>query len=119
MLFIFKEIEGVILFDKIIFWNAPNNVVDGVIEKMHEECAKLVRNGTAFYFDKNGKVKDRFPKENRNSNKVCHIRPHARVGNDHYVLPTTDLETRITSYTKQSFWFNKDFVQKIIEKLEF
>lgn len=54
-----------------------------------------------------------------NSNKVCHVRPHARVGNDHYVLPTPDLETGITSYTKQSFWFNKDFVQKTIEKSEF
>lgn len=79
MIFVFKEIDGVISFDRIHFWNAPNSVVDGDIKKMHEECANMVRNGTAFYFDNSGKVKDRFSKENRNSNGVCHVRPHARV----------------------------------------
>ena len=83
---------------------------------MHEDCAEMVRNGTAFYFDNSGKVKDRFPKENRNSNGVCHVRPHARVEADHFDLPIPDRETGITSYTKQSFWFNKDFIEKILEE---
>ena len=65
--------------------------------------------------DTNGKVKDKFPKETRNSNGVCHVRPHARVGMDHYDLPVPDRETGITSYTKQSFWFNKDFIERILE----
>ena len=116
MLFVFKEIDGIISFDKVVFWNVPNKVVDGPIKKMHEECADMVRNGTAFYYDSKGKVKDRFPKEERNSNGVCHVRPHARVEADHYELPTADIETRITSYTKQSFWFNKDFVEKILKE---
>lgn len=115
MIFVFKEINGVISFDRICFWNAPNKVVDGPIKKMHEECAKLIRKGEAFYFDKKGKLKDKFPKENRNSNGVCHIRPHARVEADRYELPIADKETGITSYTKQSFWFNKDFVGKVIK----
>ena len=115
MIFVFKEINGIISFDRICFWNAPNKVVDGPIKKMHEECANLVRNGEAFYFDNKGKLKDRFPKENRNSNGVCHIRPHARVEADCYELPIVDKETGITSYTKQSFWFNKDFVEKMIK----
>ena len=67
------------------------------------------------FFDKNGKVKDKFPKETRNSNGVCHVRPHARVEADHYELPVPDKETGITSYTKQSFWFNKDFIERILE----
>ena len=75
----------------------------------------MVRNGTAFYYDVNGKVKDRFPKEDRNSNGVCHVRPHARRGIDHYNLPVPDRETGIISYTKQSFWFNKDFIEKILK----
>ena len=61
MIFVFKEIDGVISFDRIQFWNAPNSVVDGDIRKMHEECAEMIRNGTAFYFYINGKVKDKFP----------------------------------------------------------
>ncbi|MDY4857820.1 MAG: hypothetical protein SO232_04245 [Candidatus Onthovivens sp.] len=83
---------------------------------MHEKCAQMVRDGNAFYFDNNGKIKDKFPKENRNSNGVCHVRPHARIGSDHYILPIADSVTGITSYTKQSFWFNKDFVKKILDK---
>lgn len=116
MLFVFKEIDGVISFDRIVFWNAPNKVVDGTIKDMHEKCADLVRRGEAFYFDSKGKIKDKFPKENRNTNHVCHVRPHARVGLDHYVLPVADKQTGITSYTKQSFWFNKDFIEKIIKE---
>lgn len=116
MLFVFKEIDGVISFDRIVFWNAPNKVVDGTIKDMHEKCADLVRRGEAFCFDSKGKIKDKFPKENRNTNHVCHVRPHARVGLDHYVLPVADKQTGITSYTKQSFWFNKDFIEKIIKE---
>lgn len=116
MLFVFKEIDEVISFDRIVFWNAPNKVVDGTIKDMHEKCADLVRRGEAFYFDSKGKIKDKFPKENRNTNHVCHVRPHARVGLDHYVLPVADKQTGITSYTKQSFWFNKDFIEKIIKE---
>ena len=119
MLFVFKEINGVISFDKIVFWNAPNKVVDGTIKEMHEECAELVRKGEAFYFDSKGKIKDKFPKENRNTNHVCHVRPHARVGLDHYELPVADKITGITSYTKQSFWFNKDFIEKMIKDIDY
>lgn len=119
MLFVFKEINGVISFDKICFWNAPNKVVDGVIKEMHENCARLVRDGEAFYFDKNGKIKDKFPKENRNSNGTCHVRPHARRHVDKYILPVPDKETGITDFTKQSFWFNKNFVEKIIKNSDF
>lgn len=119
MLFVFKKVEGTTTFDKVCFWNIPNRVVDGVIKDMYEGCANLVRNGEAFYFDKNHKIKDKFPKENRNSNKVCHVRPHARVQADHYALPVKDKQTGITSYTKQSFWFNRDFVKKIIKDNEF
>ena len=118
MLFIFKEIDGIISFDKVVFWNAPNKVVDGVIKKMHEKCADLVRNGDAFYYDNKGKVKDLFPKEKRSSNGVCHVRPHARIERDHYELPIADKKTGITSYTKQSFWFNKDFIERIIKSAD-
>lgn len=115
MLFIFREVGGIIFFDKVVFWNAPNSIVDGTIKKMHEECASLVRLGEAFYFSNNGGIKDRFPKESRNSNGVCHVRPHARLKTDQYHLPVRDKQTGIISYTKQSFWFNKDFLMKIIK----
>ncbi len=115
MIFVFKEIDGVITFETIHFWNAPNSIVDGPIKTMYEHCAKMVRQGNAFYFDKNGKIKDKFPKEDRNSNGVCHVRPHARISSDTFDLPVPDKITGIISYTKQSFWFNKDFVEKVLK----
>ena len=115
MIFVFKEINDVISFDRICFWNTPNSIVDGPVKKMFEECAELVRKGEALYFDKNGKIKDKFPKESRNSNGVCHVRPHAKDGKDHNDLPVIDKETGRTTYVKQSFWFNKDFVEKMIK----
>ncbi|MDD3067663.1 MAG: Sau3AI family type II restriction endonuclease [Acholeplasmataceae bacterium] len=116
MLFVFKEMDGDIIFDKVVFWNAPNYVVDGTVRQMYEHCADLVRRGEAFYFDSIGKVLDKFPKERRNSNGVCHVRPHAKIKADVHTLPIPDKITGIVSYTKQSFWFNKDFIEIIIQK---
>ena len=39
-----------------------------------------------------------------------------RVGLDHYGLPVADKQTGITSYTKESFCFNIDFIEKIIKE---
>lgn len=115
MIFVFKEIGKTITFDRVVFWNAPNNLVDSVIKDMYEDAANLVRNGEALYYDGHGNLKDRFPKENRNSNGVCHVRPHARVRVDTFTLPVKDKQTGLTSYTKQSFWFNKDFIEQILK----
>jgi hypothetical protein len=115
MLFVFKKIDEVITFDKVVFWNAPNSLVDGKIKQMYEDCATMVRNGEAFYYNKKGRILDKFPKDTRSSNGICHVRPHARVKADEFWLPIPDKTTGIISYTKQSFWFNKDFVDKILK----
>lgn len=115
MLFVFRKTDSNITFERVHFYNFPNKLVDTEIKKMHEDCANMVRNGKAFYFDNHGKIKDKFPKEKRNSNGVCHVRPHAQTKADKYILPIPDKETGITEFTKQSFWFNKDLVQKILE----
>ncbi len=115
MIFVFKDDRDKISrFEKVIFWNIPNKIVDGVIKKMYEDCAKLVKEGNALYLDGN-KIKDHFPKELRNSNGVCHIRPHGINKEDRFALPVPDRVTGLTSYTKQCFWFNKKFIQKIIK----
>ena len=116
MFVVFKDDDdGICRFDRIQFWNIPNKLVDGVIKEMYEECAKLVRNGEALY-EENGVIKDRFAKEKRNSNGVCHVRPHGRVRADTFDLPVPDKETGLKSYTKQCFWFNKKYIKKILEE---
>ncbi len=116
MLFVFIEDEHrVMKFDRIQFWNIPNKIVDGEIKLMYEQCANLVKQGNALYYE-NGKIKDSFPKEKRNSNGVCHVRPHGRVAADTFRLPVIDKITGKTEYTKQCFWFNKMFVKKILDE---
>lgn len=118
MIAIFRDDpDGVCRFDKVLFWNVPNSLVDGTIREMYLEAADLVARGEAFELV-GGKVRDKFPKELRRSNGVCHIRPHARDGSDKIQLPVKDKETGITEFVKPSFWFNRDFIKKIIEELE-
>lgn len=118
MFIVFKDDEnGVCRFDRVQFWNIPNSLVDGKIKKMYEDAAELIKNGKALTI-KNGKVIDRFAKEKRNGNGVCHIRPHGRNKDDVFKLPVKDKETNLTEYTKQSFWFNSNFIKKIMEESE-
>lgn len=119
MFIVFKDDEnGVCRFDRVVFWNIPNKLVDGEIKKMYERCADLVRQGKVIKeVCPNGTVKDYFPKETkeRGGNGVCHVRPHGRVAADTFDLPVPDKLTGRTSYTKQCFWFNKLFIKKILE----
>lgn len=39
-----------------------------------------------------------------------------KKASDKYLLPIKDKETGIAFYTKQSFWFNNDFVKRIVDK---
>ncbi len=115
MIFVFKDDEfGNPYFDRVVFWNIPNAIVDGPIKDMFVYCATLVENGNVLYYDKNRKIKDKFPKERRNSNGVCHVRPHAGKSAHVFELPVADTATGKTSYTKQCFWFNKAFVMNVI-----
>lgn len=121
MFFIFKDDDnGVCRFDKVLFWNIPNSLVDGPIKQMFEQCAELVKEGKVIMgITPDGKAKDYFPKESseRGGNGVCHVRPHGRVAADVFELPVPDLLTGRTTYTKQCFWFNKLYIKKVIEKL--
>ena len=125
MLFIFQDDEkGVCRFDKVLFWNIPNNLVDGEIKDMYYECVKLVKSGNVIKqvtVDSNGKEKviDYFPKESekRGGNGVCHVRPHGRDSKDVFELPVHDKLTNRTTYSKQGFWFNKLYIKKIIKEL--
>lgn len=74
MIFVFREIDGVITFERVHFWNCPNSIVDGPVQEMHEQCASMVRNGTAFTYNSRRKVIDKFPKEKRGNNGITYNR---------------------------------------------
>ena len=122
MFIVFKDDDkGVCRFDRVVFWNIPNSVVDGPIKKMYEKCVELVKQGKVIMEESpDGKVKDYFPKEtkNRGGNGVCHVRPHGVNSRDTFNLPVPDKLTGRTEYTKQCFWFNKLYIKKVLEDLE-
>ena len=121
MFVVYKDDEfGVCRFDRIVFWNIPNSLVDGPVKDMFEQCAKLVKDGNIIREVNpiTGKVSDNFPKETsqRGGNGVCHIRPHGRVAADTFKLPVPDKKTGLVEYTKQCFWFNRRFIKKVLEE---
>lgn len=119
MFFVFKDDDkGNCYFDEVLFFNVPNSLIDSSFKEMYENAAELIKNGEAFYYDENGDLKDKFFKERRNSNGVCHIRPHGKNKDDQFKLPVQDKITGITSYTKQCFWFNKKYIKELIKQLE-
>ena len=116
MFFVFQDDEnGICRFDRVQFWNIPNSIVDGEIKAMYEQCADLIKSGTALTYNDKGQIVDKFAKESRNGNGVCHVRPHGRNKKDTFDLPVKDIETGLTKYTKQSFWFNSNFIKNILK----
>ena len=122
MLVIFQDDKnGVGRFDRIVFWNIPNELVDNEIKELYEKCVELVKTGNVIksYDSIKNRAQDYFPKESASSggNGVCHVRPHGRRRIDMFKLPVPDKLTGWKSYTKQGFWFNKLYIKKIISQL--
>lgn len=51
-------------------------------------------------------------------NPHVHVRPHAQNRNDTYELPVADKVTGLIQYPKHSFWINRAYILKIIERDE-
>ena len=45
------------------------------------------------------------------------MRPHAKDSKDEYPLPVPDIHTNKTSFTKQGFWLNKEYVLEVLKTL--
>jgi len=108
----FKTTKQGLLLNKVLFWNMPyadrqeaksvwlktkQLIIDGNIVKKVE--ASNIR-------------KTHFPK--KSESKVAHIRPHATTTQDVYPLPVPDTLTKVTSYTKHSFWLNDTYLRDSI-----
>lgn len=82
-------------FKGAFFWNIPEEDMD-VIGKVWEDTRDKIDAG----------VFDDFVKES--DERIAHIRPHAKDKNDTYPFRGMNL-------TKKSFWFNSNYVKRIIE----
>ncbi len=104
----FQYSEGELVLRKIKFWNMPY----GDIQEVKKVWAKTK------YIVANGQIVNKLVKQirytnfpDKSFNKISHVRPHAKNALDTYPLPTEDVLTRATEYTKHCFWLNNSYIR--------
>lgn len=107
MFVIFQEqADGDYTFDRIMFWNIPNDDLDEV-QHVWERTVRTIREGVQFTPTNHG-IKNNLPKISENP--VAHVRPHGRDASDTLPLPDGRM------MTKQCFWLNNTYIAKQIRR---
>ena len=93
-------------FERIMFWNIPNNDLEEV-HKVWQRTIDIINEGVKLIPTSRG-VKNNLPK--KSENRVAHVRPHGRNGNDRLPLPDGRM------MTKQCFWLNNTYIAEQIKE---
>lgn len=106
MFVIFVENEdGEYEFDRVKFWNIPAEDLEEV-QRVWEKTVDVINAGVDLTFDGTC-TRNNLPKQSESP--VAHVRPHARDSRDTYPLPDG------REMPKQCFWFNRTYIEKIID----
>lgn len=114
MFFVFKKENGEYIFKGIKLWNMPELDIETSVMEMWKKTYNTIKSGNIVRYIKDGKRKTNFV--GMSNNGVCHVRPHGRDANDVTKLPVPDKLTGMTEYTKQCFWLNNNYIEKIFEE---
>lgn len=114
---VFKDSGDETILSHIKFWKISENVLENEVKNVWDKTVEVIKNGnivSGLKELKNGKavLKTNFP--GISFNGVCHVRPHARNSDDTYELPFPDKKTGIVRFTKQCFWLNNTYIEKIV-----
>ena len=113
MFFIFRNVNDNYIFDGIKLWNMPELILESDIRKMWCRTKAVLMSGNIVKeFDERGNRVTNFP--GMKDSKYMHVRPHARDASDTFELPVPDKLTGAREYTKQCFWINSSYLEKII-----
>jgi len=97
-------------FGKSIIWLPTKKQLEG-IQKEWEQIREIVKNDLKVWKKKTNNKKGFIQQNNllgESDTKYIHMRPHAK--------DSSDLDTSIkTKISKQSFWFNKSFIQQLLQ----
>jgi DNA mismatch repair endonuclease MutH len=105
MFVIFQENSvGAYVFDRVMFWNIPNKDLEEV-RLVWEKTVHVLQRGVRLIQTPRG-VSNDLPKQSESP--IAHVRPHGRDASDKLPLPDGRM------MTKQCFWFNRTYVEKII-----
>lgn len=114
LFFVFKMENNEYVFKGIKLWNMPELIIENEVQTMWQKTVDVIKNGNIVKAINNGIRETNFPSATQS--RVCHVRPHARDAQDTYPLPVADKLTGLTEYTKHCFWFNRGYLEEILEE---
>lgn len=114
LFFVFKMENNEYVFKGIKLWNMPMLIIDNEVQTMWQKTVEVIKSGNIVKSINNGIRETNFPSTTQS--KVCHVRPHARDAQDTYSLPVADKLTGATEYTKHCFWFNRNYLEEILQE---
>lgn len=114
MFALFQKSGSQYYFKGVKFWNMPIYDIENDLKEVWERTVNVLKKG--MIVSKITHVTENFfPKATQN--RVAHVRPHAKDSKDEYPLPVPDIHTKKTSFTKQGFWLNKEYVLEVLKTL--
>ena len=121
MFFIFRNNGEDYVFDGFKNFNMPETIIEEVIKPFWIETVNTIKSGVKFSI-KGNKVYNNLPGVSHNG--YMHVRPHANKSA--YKLNDGTIRGNITKdgdmlpnsewMTKQAFWFNNSYIEKIINE---
>lgn len=112
---IFKKIDNEYVFDNVMLWNMPEEVLEHQVKDVWEKTVELIKSGNIISKIAKGKKYTTFPGSRFNG--IAHVRPHGRNANDTNILPVSDIKFGFDKHTKHCFWLNSGYIKKIIDNL--
>ena len=119
MFFIFKSDGNNYSFDGFKKFNMPERIIENIIKPFWIETVETIKTGVKFTH-KNNTIQNNLPGITHNG--YMHVRPH--TGKAAYKLHDGTTKGNIRKYadklpngeymTKQAFWFNRSYIEKII-----
>jgi DNA mismatch repair protein MutH len=102
-----KGVKRIPYFEGVKLWNMPQEIIENELFGLWEETLKIVRKGVILV-PKGNRVYNNLP--GSSFNNVCHVRSKAKDGKNKVLLPDGQL------ITKQSYWLDREYIHKIIDK---
>ena len=103
-----KSRDGECYFQRVKFWNIPAEDLEEV-HHVWQRTVDTLREGVHIWKDASGRNRNNLPKASES--RVAHVRPHGKDSMDTAPLPTGG------SMTKQCFWLNNSYVEKITKEV--
>lgn len=114
LFFVYKKNDFDNYLEDVFLWRINDEDLESVNDTWCKTKDILLSGNVIKNIDTDGDIITNFPTEAATA--VCHVRPHGRNGTDLSPLPIQDVKTGYRYLSKHSFWFNHNFIYKIISE---